>query len=161
MANIQNLRPQPFKKGEDSRRNLEGRPKKFISSLKSQGYKLSEINDCIRTMLSLTAEQLKDAMQNRSATVMEILIGSSIKKAIAKGDLSVFETLVSRTYGKPKETIEITTAPEVQAARNLYLALTETQNLKPQTALKKVLTAAKNNGFELTEDDILNADTIG
>lgn len=148
-----------FVKGESG--NPAGRPKKFISSLKAQGYKLSEINDCIRTMLSLTLTQLKEAMQNPMATVMEMIIASAIKKAITSGDLSVFETLVSRTYGKPKETIEITTAPEVQAARNLYASLTDTQKLKPQTALKQVLTAARVSGFDLTEDDILDADTIG
>jgi len=147
-----------FPKGESG--NLQGRPKKFISSLKAQGYKLSEINDCIRTMLSLTLAQLKEAIQNPVATAMEMIIASAIKKAITNGDLSVFETLVSRTYGKPTEHIEITTAPEIQAARNLYETLTTAKNLKPQTALKQVLTAARSSGFNLTEYDILDADTI-
>jgi len=37
MANEQNLKP--FKKGEDERRNLEGRPKKYVTLLKEHGYK--------------------------------------------------------------------------------------------------------------------------
>ncbi len=43
MANNENLKQ--FEKGVDSRRNMEGRPRKFITQLKAQGYRQSEIND--------------------------------------------------------------------------------------------------------------------
>jgi len=44
MANEQNLKP--FKKGEVA--NPNGRPRKYVSLLKEQGYKLAEINDTIQ-----------------------------------------------------------------------------------------------------------------
>ena len=49
MANEQNLTP--FKKGEVA--NPNGRPKKYVTLLKEQGYKLAEINDTIQAMLSM------------------------------------------------------------------------------------------------------------
>ncbi len=136
-----------------------GRPKKFVSALKSQGYKLSEINDCYKTMLSMTKDQLDEAARNPNATALEMMIISAIKAAIKKGDLSVLETLVSRPYGKPKETVEITTAPEIIAGKAFYQELIQ-KGAKPDAALKKVIESAKINGFELTEVDILDADTI-
>lgn len=160
MANEQNLKPQPFKKGDDERRNLDGRPKKFVSSLKAQGYKLSEINDTYKTMLSMTKAQIEEAVKSPLATALEMMIGSAIIKAISKGDLSVLETLVSRPYGKPKETIEITIAPEIEAAKGLYEELVQS-GVKPKQALNKVIKGAKINGFDLTAEDILDADTIG
>ncbi len=49
MANEHNLIP--AKKGEI--RNPNGRPKKYVTLLREQGYKLSEINDTIQVMLQM------------------------------------------------------------------------------------------------------------
>ncbi len=54
MANEQNLTP--FKKGEVA--NPNGRPKKYVTLLKEQGYKLAEINDTIQAMLSMDLDEL-------------------------------------------------------------------------------------------------------
>lgn len=149
-----------FQQGDDQRRNIGGRPKKFVTALKSQGYKLSEINDCIKVMLSMTKEQLKQAQTNPEATVLEMLIASAIIADMKKGSLQSFETLISRTYGKPKEHIEITITPEIEAGRAYYEKLLG-DGVNQKQALKAVLTGAKLNGVELSEDDILDADTIG
>jgi len=55
MANEQNLTP--FKKGEVA--NPNGRPKKYVTLLKEQGYKLAEINDTIQAMLSMDLRPLQ------------------------------------------------------------------------------------------------------
>jgi Family of unknown function (DUF5681) len=159
----------PFKKGESGNTETQfekgesgnkfGRPKKFISSLKAQGYKLSEINDCIRVMLSMTREQLVTVQNEMSSTALEMLIASAIIKAINKGDLSPFEVLLSRTFGKPKEHIEISKQPEIEAGKAYYERLLS-DGVSQKQALKAVLTGAKLNGVELKEDDILDADTI-
>jgi hypothetical protein len=60
--NISGLKP--FKAGEDSRRNLEGRPRKYVSLLKEQGYKLNEINDSIQALMSMTPKEL-EAITNK------------------------------------------------------------------------------------------------
>lgn len=162
MANNPNVKDnlRNFASGSDPRRNLEGRPRKFVSLLKAQGYKLSEINDCIKNMLSMTKDELKSAIADSQATVMEIMIARSIFASIRSGNLQAFETLVARTYGKPKEILEVSFAPEVEAAKSLYESLIK-NGVRPKTAIKKVIAGAKANGVELSEIDILDADTIG
>lgn len=86
--------------------NPNGRPRKYISELKAQGYKLSEVNDCIQVMLSMNLEELKEVWDNPKATVLEKTIASAIKKSIEKGSLFSIETLLTRVFGKPSESVE-------------------------------------------------------
>ena len=101
MANEQNLIP--FKKGEDKRRNIKGRPRKFILELKDQGYKLSEVTDSIEVLISRTEDELKDIYDNPNSTVLEKVVSSAILKSIKRGDMTSIETLLNRAYGKAKE----------------------------------------------------------
>lgn len=103
MANEQNLKP--FKKGEVA--NPNGRPKKYVSLLKEQGYKVSEINDTIQAMLSMDLDELKDVWQNPKATILEKTIANAMRKSLEKGSLYSIETLLSRVFGKPKETADV------------------------------------------------------
>lgn len=86
--------------------NPNGRPRKFVCELRDQGYKLSEINDAILVMMSMTINELADAFKNPNATVLEKTIAAAIKKSIEKGSLYSIETLLTRVYGKPKEQVE-------------------------------------------------------
>jgi poly-beta-hydroxyalkanoate depolymerase len=101
MANEQNLRP--AKKGEV--RNPNGRPRKFVSALKEQGYKMSEVNDAIQVLMSMTLEELADTFKNPNATILEKTVANALKKSLEKGSLYSLDTLMSRVYGKPKETV--------------------------------------------------------
>lgn len=94
-----------FKPGQSG--NPNGRPRKYVSFLREQGYKLSEVNDCIQVMMSMTLEELKAVWDNKDATVMEKTIASAIKKSIEKGNLDSIEVLLNRAFGKPKEPIEM------------------------------------------------------
>lgn len=96
-----------LEKGETA--NPNGRPRKFVSLLKEQGYKLSEINDSIKVLMSMTMEELADVWKNPKATVLEKTVANSIRKGIENGKIDTLETLISRIYGKPKETIDQTT----------------------------------------------------
>lgn len=107
MAREENLKP--FKKGHDSRRNLEGAPRKWISQLKDNGYGNSEINDCILVMLSMTLDELADVYKNSKATILEKGVANALRKSLEKGSLYSIETLLSRAIGKPKESIDHTT----------------------------------------------------
>ena len=104
MPNPQNLKP--LNKGYDPRRNLKGRPRVFISKIKEEGYTLSEVQDAMQVLMSMSAEELTKIKENPQATVLEITIASAIMKSIQKGDLTSLETLLTRVYGKPKEKIE-------------------------------------------------------
>ena len=102
MANEKNLKP--VQKGEI--RNPNGRPRKYVSLLKEQGYKLSEINDTIQVMMSMDMEELKTVWDNPKATILEKTIAAAMRKSLEKGSLYSLDTLLTRVYGKPKEQID-------------------------------------------------------
>lgn len=112
MANEQNLKP--FKNGYDERREGNGRPRKYVSLLKEQGYKLSEINDSIQAMMAMDLEELKQVWDNPKATVLEKTIANAMRKSLEKGSLYSLETLLTRVYGKPKEQMDINTDNKVE-----------------------------------------------
>jgi len=99
-----------WQKGESG--NPNGRPKKYVSALKEQGYKNSEINDCILVMISMDLDELKEVWQNPRATILEKTIANALRKSLEKGSLYSIETLLSRAVGKPKESIDHTTNGE-------------------------------------------------
>ncbi len=119
MANNDNLKP-AWKKGESG--NPNGRPRKFVSTLKSMGYKNSEVADSIQSMLAMTLDELKEVYQNPLSTVLEKTVAGAIKKSIEKGDLNSIEVLLSRVFGKPKESVKIDSpVPENSPIRQLSL----------------------------------------
>jgi hypothetical protein len=90
-----------FKPGESG--NPNGRPRKYVSLLKEQGYKLSEINDTLMALLSMDLNELKEVFENPKATVLEKAVAGAIRKSIEKGSLYNIETIITRAMGKPKE----------------------------------------------------------
>jgi len=109
---IKNEHLNQFKKGESG--NPNGRPRKYVSLLKEQGYKLSEINDSIQAMMSMTIEELKAVWDNPQATVLEKTVAHAMRKSLEKGRLYSLETLLTRVYGKPKEQMDINTDNKVE-----------------------------------------------
>jgi tRNA A37 N6-isopentenylltransferase MiaA len=88
--------------------NPNGRPKKYVTLLKEAGYKMSEVNDTIQVMLSMDLDELADVFKNPKATVLERTIANAMRKSLEKGSLYSIETLLTRVYGKPKETTTVT-----------------------------------------------------
>lgn len=94
-----------WKKGQSG--NPAGRPRKLVSKLKLDGYKLTEINDTIQTMVSMTYDELKKVWDNPNSTILEKTIAAALRKSLNEGELSSVETLLNRVYGKPKEKMEV------------------------------------------------------
>lgn len=94
--------------------NREGRPRKYVSLLKEQGYKLAEINDTIQSMMAMDLEELKQVWDNPKATILEKTIANAMKKSLEKGSLYSLETLLTRVYGKPKEQMDINSENKVE-----------------------------------------------
>jgi len=95
----------PYVKGQSG--NPNGRPRKYVTALKEQGYKLSEINDTIQVMMSMNIEELKEVWDNPKTTVLEKTIAGAMRKSIKNGSLYSLDTLLTRVYGKPKEQANI------------------------------------------------------
>lgn len=94
--------------------NREGRPKKYVTLLKDSGYKLSEINDTIQVMMSMDLHELKEVFDNPKATILEKTIANAMRKSLEKGSLYSIDTLLTRVYGKPKETAHVTTDNKIE-----------------------------------------------
>ena len=94
-----------LQKGETA--NPNGRPRKYISLLKEQGYKLAEINDSIQALMSMTPKELEAVTKNPDATVLEMTVAKAIIKSMNNGSLYSMDTLLSRVYGKPKEQVDV------------------------------------------------------
>jgi hypothetical protein len=94
--------------------NPNGRPRKYVSLLKEQGYRLSEINDTIQVMMSMDMQELKSVWDNPNATVLEKTIAAAMRKSLEKGSLYSLDTLLSRVYGKPKEQLDMQTDSKIE-----------------------------------------------
>jgi poly-beta-hydroxyalkanoate depolymerase len=94
--------------------NPNGRPRKYVSVLKEQGYNLWEINDTIQTMMAMDVQELKSVYDNPKATILEKTIANAMVKSLQKGSLYSLETLLTRVYGKPKETAQVTTDSRIE-----------------------------------------------
>jgi len=112
MPNPENIEKYKIQKGQVL--NPNGRPKKYVTQLKECGYKLSEINDTIQTMLSMNLDELKLVWDDPNATILEKTIANAMKRSLEKGSLYSIETLLSRVYGKPKETAQVQTDSRVE-----------------------------------------------
>ena len=102
----------PFKPN-DERINKAGRPKKFTTLMKEEGYKLSEVNDSIQAIMSMDEKTIKELIKNPDATMLEKTVARAIVKSYEKGSLYSMDTLLSRVYGKPRESIEATVEQKV------------------------------------------------
>ncbi len=112
MPNPKNIQPYKMKKGQTL--NPNGRPKKYVTLLKEQGYKLSEVNDTIQTIMSMDMEELKQVWDNPKATILEKTIANALMTSLKKGSLYSIDTLLNRVYGKPKETSQVTTDGKIE-----------------------------------------------
>ena len=95
----------PFKKG-DPNINRSGRPRKVTLQLKEMGYTGTDINETIKILLAMKADELKQVVENKDSTVFELWIARAIQKGMSKGDLASFRDLCNRVFGLPKQQIE-------------------------------------------------------
>ena len=86
--------------------NPNGRPRKFMTQMKDAGYKHSEILDTIKALLACTAAELKEVAQDPNGTILERTVAQALGLGLVKGNLQPVETLMTRVWGMPKETVE-------------------------------------------------------
>ena len=98
-------------KGETA--NPNGRLKKFTTEMAEKVYKLSEVNDSIQVIMSMDEKQIREVLKNDDATMLEKTVARAIIKSYEKGSLYSMDTLLSRVFGKPKETVDATVEAKV------------------------------------------------
>jgi hypothetical protein len=86
--------------------NPKGRPKKYTTILKAQGYTVSEINETIQVMLTMSLKELGIVRTDENATMLERTISNALIKSLKKGSLYSIETLLSRAFGQPKQEVQ-------------------------------------------------------
>jgi hypothetical protein len=98
----------PFQKGEDERRHMQGRPQKLITQMKDIGYTKTQVEETMLSMLSLSRKELEKIDKGDEYTIMERTIAGALLKGHDKNSLFNLEMLLTRSQGKPKETIDQT-----------------------------------------------------
>ena len=97
----------PFGKGFDPRRNVNGSPRKVVSTFAEMGYTKREINDTIINLLSMTADEIKRVGDNEDCTILERTIAKALLKGMEKGSLYNIETTISRVMGTPNQSADV------------------------------------------------------
>ena len=96
----------PFKPGQSG--NPSGRAPKYITTVTDRtGYRNSEIQDCMKSMLRMTVSEISEIQKSKTAPILEKLLAAGIQSDLQKGELRNLESILNRSYGKPKEFVEI------------------------------------------------------
>jgi hypothetical protein len=110
--------------------NPNGRPKKMLSLLKDIGYTKTQVEDTILTMLTMKRKELEQIDKNEEFTILERIIAGTLVKSHDKNSLFNLELLLTRSQGKPKETIDQTiTSKDYTITLNLNNSLDIDTNL--------------------------------
>jgi hypothetical protein len=95
----------PFQKGQSG--NPAGRPKKFLTIFKEQGYKTTEIVDTFNALLACEEDELAKVADDPRATILEKTVAAALLKGYMNKSLFNLELILNRTLGRPKETSEV------------------------------------------------------
>lgn len=95
-----------FKPGQSG--NPNGRAPKYITTVTDKtGYRNSEIQDCMKSMLRMTLDEISEIQNSKDTPILEKLLAAGIQSDLQKGELRNLESILNRSYGKPKEFVEM------------------------------------------------------
>jgi len=110
--------------------NPNGRPKKLITLMKDIGYTKTQVEETMLSMLSLSRKELEKIDKGDEFTILERIIAGTLVKSHDKNSLFNLEMLLTRSQGKPKETIDQTiTSKDYTITLNLNNSLDTNTNL--------------------------------
>ena len=98
MANEQNLKP--FLKGEDPRRNIDGRPE----GVKNRSTIAKHVLEMVAILPDDVFDRVKELFPgiDKRMTAEEISTLVLLGNAISKGDVNAYKAIMDSAYGSPK-----------------------------------------------------------
>jgi hypothetical protein len=94
--------------------NRKGRPLKLASRLNRIGYTNSQVIDTIKNIFALTEDEVKHISKSEEYTILERSVSAAILKDLSNGNMHNLELLVSRCFGKPRDTTYLNTEKTVE-----------------------------------------------
>jgi hypothetical protein len=103
----------PFKKGYDSRRNYNGRPKKTTTEIMNELSDVKTLTYSIELTDTNGNKRKKTGRVKTRKTIKEMIAVQLLQKAVS-GDLKAIREFLDRTEGKPKQQIDLETVEEIK-----------------------------------------------
>lgn len=103
---LRNLRPNTFKKGQSG--NPRGRPKKITTLAKELKYSLDDVRERIKFLMFKNHIELDAIRRNDKTLMLDKIIANALIKDLSKGQISTLDSLMTRVWGAPKQTVETT-----------------------------------------------------
>ena len=82
-------------------------------------YSNSQVLDTIKNIIALTESEVNNIAENEDFTILGRMIAKALLKDLSKGSLFNLELLISRTFGKPKETASFQTNEKIEVVWKL------------------------------------------
>lgn len=111
-------RPAGFE-AHPERINKNGRPRKWVNTLKDQGYKKSEIMDCLQVLMSMNEEELQEVYDDGERSILEQTVAGALLKAKQGKSLYNLDTIITRVFGQPKMEVEQQITGDIKITLNL------------------------------------------
>jgi len=100
-----------FKPGQSG--NPSGKPKTDPELLKARALTRTKFEALANKFISMTKEDLKAAVTNPNATMLELMVAKIVEQAISKGDQIRLTFILDRLIGKVPDKVEAQVTSEV------------------------------------------------
>lgn len=95
-----------FKKGKSG--NPMGRPPKVTTQARRAGYTLDDVRARIKVLIQMNIKQMDEIILSETSIMLDKIIANALVTDFKKGYIHTLDSLLTRVWGAPKQTIENT-----------------------------------------------------